>query len=244
MNSKPLTTKLSINRPFSGFQVSFNLSIVTADTFNLSDESILKNEIDSNYFDIFRDILKNKREAKKLRKIYEEMLETYVFSLNYVDMKTAKGYCRIISKFLLYSPSVDPDELEPFLTTEFKLEQKRGTLIQKLKRTSLNYYRCINTFLKSVYSTGYSSLSSDYSSSLKIGFKNKVAFASLSDVLNAYYELTKNGKYEDALILHLAYSLGVSLETLTIFTYDSIDDDNNIKYFDTLKMEYVDAKPN
>ena len=44
--------------------------------------------------------------------------------------------------------------------------------------------------------------------------------------------------------MHLTYSLGVNLETLTLFTYDSIDDDNNIKYFDTLKMEYVDAKLN
>ena len=86
-----------------------------------------------------------------------------------------------------------------FLITEFKLEQKCETLIQILKGTSLNYYRCINAFLKSVYSNGYSSLNPDYASSLKIGFKNKEAFASLSDVLNAYYELTKIVKYEDAL---------------------------------------------
>ena len=244
MNSKPLSSKLPINRPCLDFQVPSNLSIVTAVTSNLSDESILENEINSNYFDIFRDILKNKREAKELRKIHEEMFETYVSSLDYVDMKTAKGYCRIISKFLLFSPSVDPDELDPFLTREFKLEQKSASLIQNLKGTSLNYYRCINAFLKSVYSTGYSSLSPDYASSLKIGFKNKEAFASLSDVLNAYYELTKIGKHEDALILHLTYSLGVNLETLSLFTYDSIDDDNSIKYFDTLKMEYVDAKLN
>ena len=63
MNSKPLSTKLPINRPSSGFQVPYNLS----------DEYILENEIDSNYFDIFRGILKNKRESKKLRKIHEEI---------------------------------------------------------------------------------------------------------------------------------------------------------------------------
>ena len=149
-----------------------------------------------------------------------------------------------------------------FFTTEFKLEQKIETLIKNLKGTPLNYYRCINAFLKSVYSTVYSSfleepnqtriwsenlvllISPDYPSSLKCEFKSKLAFASLSDVLNAYSELTKYGKHEDALILHLTYSLGVNLETLTLFTYDSIDDDNNIKYFDTMKMEYVDAKLN
>ena len=190
------------------------------------------------------------------------MFETYISSLHYIIMKTAKGYYRIIIKFLLFSSSVDPDELEPFLTTEFKLEQKIGTLIQNLKGTSLNYYRCINAILKSVYSTVYSSfleepnqtriwsenlvllISPDYASSLKSEFKSKEGFASLSDVLNVYSELTKFGKYENALVLQLTYFLDVNLETLTLFTYDSIDDDNNIKYFDTLKIVYFYAKLN
>ena len=45
MNLKPLSTKLSFNRSSPGFQVPSNLSIVTADIFILSDESILENEI-------------------------------------------------------------------------------------------------------------------------------------------------------------------------------------------------------
>ena len=117
MHSKPLSTKLPINLPSSGFQVPYNLS----------DEYILENEIDSNYFDIFRGILKNKRESKKLRKIHEEMFEIYVSSLDYVDIKRIKGYCRIISKFLVFSPSVDPDDLELFFTTELN-KNKRATL--------------------------------------------------------------------------------------------------------------------
>ena len=43
----------------------------------------------------------------------------------------------------MYSPSVDPDKLEPFLVREFKTRQKSGTLYQYLKGTFLNYYRCI-----------------------------------------------------------------------------------------------------
>ena len=201
-------------------------------------------EIDRNYFNMFRGILKNKREAKELRKIHEELFENYALTLGYVSMKTAKRYCKIISKFLLYSPSVDPDELEPFIIEEFKLKKKSGTIKEGLKGTPLNYYRCINTFLKSVYSTEYSTLSPQYAESIKSGFKNNETTASLSDVFNAYYALTKIGKFEDALILHLMYSLGSNLETLSLLTYGSIDDKNNTKFFDTQKMEYVDAKLN
>ena len=109
----------------------------------MDNESSIRSEIDNSYVKNFRDILKNKREAKELRKIHEGLLENYVSSLGYVNMKTAKRFYRIISKFLLYSPSVDPDKLEPFLVREFNTSQKSGTLYQYLKGTFLNYYRCI-----------------------------------------------------------------------------------------------------
>ena len=179
MNSKPSNNNKSFIQSFTEFKTPNPKSMTTFNSNSLDDESSIHSEIDNNYFEIFRDILKNKREAKELRKIHEEMFENYVSSLGYVNMKTAKGYCRIISKFLLYSPSVDPDELEPFLIKEFKIKQKSGTLYQNLKGTSLNYYRCINAFLKSVYSSGYSELSPHYAASIKHGFKNNETFVSL-----------------------------------------------------------------
>ena len=39
--------------------------------------------------------------------------------------------------------------------------------------------------------------------------------------------------FEDATIIHLIYSLGVNPETLVLLTYDSIDEEENITYFDT-----------
>ena len=129
---------------------------------SMIDDNSWDEVIDSNYFDMFIGILKNKREAIELRKIHEEMFENYVLTFGYVSMKTAKWYCKIIIKFLLYFSSVDTDELEPFIIEEFKLKKKSGTIKEGLKGTSLNYYRCINTFLKSVYSTEYSTLSHQY----------------------------------------------------------------------------------
>ena len=143
MNSKPFDKNVSLIESFTQFETPNLKSTTSFNSRTLDDESSIHSEIDNSYVKHFRDILKNKREAKELRKIHEEMLENYVYSLGYVNMKTAKGYYRIISKFLLYSPSVVPDKLEPFLINEFKTRQKSGTLYQCLKRTFLNYYRCI-----------------------------------------------------------------------------------------------------
>ena len=244
MNSKPLSKSSLVLRSSIKFKTPKISSFTSENQHLMIEDNSWDEEIDRNYFDMFRGILKNKRETKELRKIHEELFENYVLTLGYVSMKTAKRYCKIISKFLLYSPSVDPDELEPFIIEEFGLKKMSGTIKEGLKGTPLKYYRCINTFLKSLYSTEYSTLSPQYAESIKSGFKNNETTASLSDVLNAYYALTKIGKFEDALILHLMYSLGSNLEILSLLTYGSIDDKNNIKFFDTQKMEYVDAKLN
>ena len=58
--------------------------------------------------------------------------------------------------------------------------------------------------MKSVYNTEYSTLNPLYDEQIKSGLKNET-IASLSDVINVYYELTKIRKFEDALIWHLIY---------------------------------------
>ena len=40
-------------------------------------------------------------------------------------------------------------------------------------------------------------------------------------------------KYEDATIIRIMYSLGVNPETIVLMTFDSIDNEGNIEYFDT-----------
>ena len=116
--------------------------------------------------------------------------------------------------------------------------------IENLTETSLNYYRYINAFFKCVYSSEYSVLYPEFASTIKKEFKSNYKVASLSDVFNAYYKLTKIGKFEDALVLHLIYSLGINIDALLLHTYDSIDEDGSMRYFDTIKMKYVDVKLN
>ena len=64
---------------------------------------------------MFTNIFKNKREAKNLRKIHDEMFHTYAENFDYINLDTAKAYSKIISESIMYSPGVNPDDLELFL---------------------------------------------------------------------------------------------------------------------------------
>ena len=133
MNSKPLSKSFSALRSSVEFKTPEISSFTSLNQHSMIEDNSWDEEIDRNYFNMFRDILKNEREAKKLSKIHQEMFGNYVVTLGYFSMKTSKGYCKIINKLLLYSPFVDPDELEAFIIEEFKLKKKSGTIKEGLK---------------------------------------------------------------------------------------------------------------
>ena len=97
--------------------------------------------LDEEYFDIFKETIKNKREIKQLRKIHKEIFDIYVDKLAYVTCDTAKSYSKMISQFILYSPDVDHADLEPFLAFKFNLPIKVGALSSKLKGDTLKYFK-------------------------------------------------------------------------------------------------------
>ena len=62
--------------------------------------------------------------------------------------------------------------------------------------------------------------------------------------MNAYADLTDKKIFQDALILHLMYSVGINPVNLVLITYDSLNDSGKLKYFDTLKLSYVEITLN
>ena len=88
-------------------------------------ESVLGEE----YSDIFKETIKNKWEIKQLRRIHNEKFAIIVDKLTYVIHDKAKSYSKMISQFILYSPGVDPTDLDPFLSSKFNLPIKGNALI-------------------------------------------------------------------------------------------------------------------
>ena len=87
----------------------------------------------------------------------------------------------------------------------------------------MKYYNCINRFLKLIYNSEFSELNPQFVTTIKDHFKAQKSNVSCLDIFNAYYELTNLGKFEDALMLHLTYSLRVNPETFSLLTFDAID---------------------
>ena len=63
---------------------------------------------------MFKSVVKNKREAKELRKIHEEMFDIYIQKMNAVEYETAQAYAKMISEFIMFSPGIDPNDLVLF----------------------------------------------------------------------------------------------------------------------------------
>ena len=126
---------------------------------NNSDNSDLvsnyNSKLDDNYCSYYQDIVLNKEEAKKLRKFHEEIVNSYASKLSHLHQSTIDSYANIVSRFILYSPSLDHKDLESFISERFKIKQIGGTFESHLHGTSRKYFLCLNKFLDHVYSENY-----------------------------------------------------------------------------------------
>ena len=102
----------------------------------------------------------------------------------------------------------------------------------KLKGTPLKYYNCINTFLKHINRSYFSVLNPDYSKTIKESTIQTDDFPTLLEVFNAYLELMNLNMFEDATIINLKYSSGENHENLILLSFDSIDEEGDMTYFD------------
>ena len=131
--------------------------------------------------------------------------------------------------------------MEPFLVYKFYLSKEGGTLKSKLKGNSFKYFNCINGFLQRVYNSEFSKLNPEYAKMIKSKFKLATKAPIIAEVMNAYADLMDMKMFQDALILHIMYSIRINLETVVLLTFDFIDENVKMRYFDTLKLKYVDT---
>ena len=62
--------------------------------------------------------------------------------------------------------------------------------------------------------------------------------------MDAYADLMDKKIFQDGLILHLLYSVGINLDTLVLIKEDSLNDSSKLKYFNTLNLAYFEIKLN
>ena len=61
----------------------------------------------------------NKREAKELYKLHENVIECYVNFIEEVNAKTLRKHALIISQFMIYSSTLNPENLDKLIQLKF-----------------------------------------------------------------------------------------------------------------------------
>ena len=107
------------------------------------------------------------------------MFDIYLDKMVYLSPDTAKAYSKMISEFIMYSPGIDPNYLNRFISNKFKIPKRSGIFKYHLNGTSLKYYRWIDGFLRLIYDSGYSLLNPEFSDSLNKNFKSQEKFPTM-----------------------------------------------------------------
>ena len=82
-------------------------------------------------------------------------------------------YAKIVSRFILYSPSLDHIDLEPFIRERFNLKNFGGTFKNQLTGTVRKYFLCLNKFLEHAYSENSYLIELDNHTPFKIKIKEE-----------------------------------------------------------------------
>ena len=101
----------------------------------MTNQEKYKANLDDCYPKYYFHVLTNKKEAKMLRKIHEEIVDSYSEQISHLSKKIIQSYANIVSRFLLYSPSVSIEDITPFLMKELDLPKTEGSIKSHLKGT-------------------------------------------------------------------------------------------------------------
>ena len=95
--------------------------------------------------------------------------------------------------------------------------------------------------MQRVYSSEFSKLNPEYAKTVKSKFKLATKDPTIVEVMNAYADLMDMKMFQDGLVMHIMYSIEINSKTVVLLTFDSIDENRKMRYFDIMKLKYVDT---
>ena len=182
------------------------------------------NLVDGEAIDYLGHYIGNKREAKSLIKLHEEVIDYYISQTTDVSALTLKKYGRSIADFISFDPTINPEQLENFKKYTVQQMKLGGNLRQYTqpiyKFLSILYCEEINNY--NVDSTKFL-INENLDSSLSL---SPLLLFKLYDILISYNHI------QDAVIIHLLYSLTINLKTLCNIRFSDISQYKSIKFYD------------
>ena len=106
-------------------------------------------------------------------------------------------------------------------------------------KTEGKYASAIKRFLENIYTIDPLGIKISYYKRRSKTERNKPPKMTSSDLYRAYNELMTNFQFQDALIINLMYSLAIDPYVLYTLTYEGINNDGEIKYWDYKQKTFV-----
>ena len=195
------------------------LPIDTSDSSTISDQTLNKG-------------VESKRSQKLLRKDHIEGIKSFLSTKVDLNFTSKIQYTQIIAEFLDFSPDCEIDDYLNFL------KFKSSTLgIPKLNEfviegTLIKYSNVLKQYIYYVHQKEVAQVKTVY---YKKPYKVPTCpypKITKKDAFIMYQNLLSKGKYEDGVMIHSMYELGLEPYRLSLLKWDSIAEDKTIKYFD------------
>ena len=167
----------------------------------------------------------NKRDAKELAKLHEDVMDYFISQSQGSDIRTIKNIGSSISEFIAYESTLDPKELANFIKFKFKeWKPYRMSQMEHARDWNLLAQHLIK-FMEVLYQEELTKYTFDLS------FINSNTLTPYKLFL-VYDQLLSYNQFQDTLIINLLYTLCINIKILTLLEYTDIDLNKIISFYD------------
>ena len=175
---------------------------------------------------------KSKRVTKLIRKDHYESIKSYLSTLNHLQQSTLTDYAQTIVKFLCFSPNCRLEDFENYLKFKSCVSKVDHNEELKIKGNLIKHYTIVKKYLEFVHNQEIASHKVEHYKKPEDVEVYPYPLLTKEEVFWNYQQLIKHNKYEDAVLLHLMFTLGLTPYTISLLTFESLTDHKTVKYFD------------
>ena len=177
-------------------------------------------------------VTNKKRDIKDKLKEHQDIIDNFILSKTNLIDRSIGIYRHVLEDFVKFSLSIDPNAVPRYIRWRFKLDSNLTDEEITLEGTALKYESVLAQFFN--YIGNKIQRNFNRNTILKCQFDILLFYfkANINLIWNTYMELTWKSQYQDALIIHLMYSLSLDPYHIYSLRYEDILSKNLIQYWD------------
>ena len=160
------------------------------------------------------------------------LVESILYDHKSLKLNTLTDYTYILRDFIKFSPKLDPKDYQKYLKFKSGLNPNWDEEDFVVKGTLIKHANVLKRFLEKLHNQKLQNVSIEYYKTpkrLDFNFNPKVT---REEIYRYHLILIDNKKYEDAVLLHAMYELGLEPYNLCLLTFESLSDNRTIMLYD------------